>query len=162
MNWFIDCITKNYANFNGRARRQEYWMFTLFNFLLNLALTIVCMILVSISNSLMPVLNIISYIVWIALLVPGLAVAVRRLHDTGRSGWWLLIAIVPLIGTIVWSSHAQTQHQVATNTVKTLKVYNLLITLSLNVVRLDDSQSDFLFYQILSPSKYSTGISITF
>ncbi|MCO6538237.1 MAG: DUF805 domain-containing protein [Gilliamella sp.] len=101
MNWFIDCITKNYANFNGRARRQEYWMFTLFNFLLNLALTIVGMILVSISSSLVSVINIISFVAWAALFIPSLAVAVRRLHDTDRSGWWVLIALVPLIGAIV-------------------------------------------------------------
>ncbi|MCO6547782.1 MAG: DUF805 domain-containing protein [Gilliamella sp.] len=101
MNWFIDCITKNYANFNGRARRKEYWMFTLFNFLLNLALTIVGMILVSISSSLVSVINIISFVAWAALFIPSLAVAVRRLHDTDRSGWWVLIALVPLIGAIV-------------------------------------------------------------
>lgn len=101
MNWFIDCITKNYANFNGRARRQEYWMFTLFNFLLNLALTIVGMILASISSSLVSVINIISFVAWAALFIPSLAVAVRRLHDTDRSGWWVLIALVPLIGAIV-------------------------------------------------------------
>ncbi|KDN10761.1 DUF805 domain-containing protein [Gilliamella sp. Imp1-1] len=101
MNWFIDCITKNYANFNGRARRQEYWMFILFNFLLNLALTIVSMILISISTSLVSVTNIISFVAWAALFIPSLAVAVRRLHDTDRSGWWILIALVPLIGAIV-------------------------------------------------------------
>ncbi|SCB77344.1 DUF805 domain-containing protein [Gilliamella intestini] len=101
MNWFISCITQNYANFNGRARRQEYWMFTLFGFLLNLALSIVGVILISISTSLVSVTNIISFVVWAALFLPSLAVAVRRLHDTDRSGWWVLIALVPLIGAIV-------------------------------------------------------------
>ncbi|MWN91089.1 DUF805 domain-containing protein [Gilliamella sp. Pra-s65] len=101
MNWFISCITQNYANFNGRARRQEYWMFFLFNFLLNLALIIVNMILVSISTSLMPVANIITFVASVALFIPGLAVLVRRLHDIDKSGWWLLIVIIPLIGSIV-------------------------------------------------------------
>lgn len=101
MNWFISCITQNYANFNGRARRQEYWMFTLFSFLLNLALSIVGVILISISTSLVSVTNIISFVAWAALFLPSLAVAVRRLHDTDRSGWWVLIALVPLIGAIV-------------------------------------------------------------
>ncbi|OCG61711.1 DUF805 domain-containing protein [Gilliamella sp. GillExp13] len=101
MNWFISCITQNYANFNGRARRQEYWMFTLFSFLLNLALSIVGAILISISTSLVSVTNIISFVAWAALFLPSLAVAVRRLHDTDRSGWWVLIVLVPLIGAIV-------------------------------------------------------------
>ncbi|MWP49803.1 MULTISPECIES: DUF805 domain-containing protein [unclassified Gilliamella] len=101
MNWFISCIKQNYTNFNGRARRQEYWMFMLFSFLLNIALSIVSVILVSISTSLVSVTNIISFVVWAALFLPSLAVTVRRLHDTDRSGWWALVALVPFIGAIV-------------------------------------------------------------
>ena len=75
------CFSK-YATFEGRASRSEYWYFALFSFILGL----------------IPVVN---YIAALALLIPGLAVAVRRLHDTGRSGWWYLICLVPIVGQIM-------------------------------------------------------------
>jgi uncharacterized membrane protein YhaH (DUF805 family) len=86
------CLMTKYADFSGRARRSEYWYFSLFS------------ILVSIPTSLIAGaihLSIISFLVSLALLVPGLAVGVRRLHDTGRSGWWLLLILIPLVGAIV-------------------------------------------------------------
>ncbi|OCG41442.1 aminopeptidase [Gilliamella sp. Fer2-1] len=102
MNWFIDCITKNYANFNGRARRKEYWMYFLFNLLLvGIALNLITVILGSISHSLLSVMTFVQFIVSIALVIPGLAVTVRRLHDIDKSGWWILIGVIPLIGAIV-------------------------------------------------------------
>ncbi|MFC8695950.1 DUF805 domain-containing protein [Streptomyces parvus] len=91
MNWYL-AVLKNYAGFSGRARRKEYWMFTLINFVISLVLTII--------GSAIGV-EFISYIYSVAVIIPALAVAVRRLHDTGRSGWWLLIALVPLVGAIV-------------------------------------------------------------
>lgn len=91
MNWYL-AVLKNYAGFSGRARRKEYWMFTLISFVISLVLTII--------GSAIGV-EFISYIYSIGVLIPTLAVAVRRLHDTGRSGWWLLIALVPLVGAIV-------------------------------------------------------------
>jgi uncharacterized membrane protein YhaH (DUF805 family) len=101
MNWFIDCITKNYANFNGRARRKEYWMYVLFNCLLGIVLNFIALIFGSISHSLLSVMVFVQCIISLALIIPGLAVTVRRLHDINKSGWWILIGLIPLIGAIV-------------------------------------------------------------
>ena len=92
MNWYLGCW-KKYAEFSGRARRQEYWMFFLFNILASIALGVVDRILGT-SGSLGGLYS-------LAVLIPSLAVAARRLHDTDRSGWWQLIALIPLIGFIV-------------------------------------------------------------
>ncbi|MCH8266386.1 MAG: DUF805 domain-containing protein [Acidobacteria bacterium] len=92
MNWYIG-VLKKYAVFSGRARRKEYWMFLLFHIIIIFALSIIEGIVG--SN---PVLTILYML---AVLLPGLAVTVRRLHDTGKSGWWLLIGIVPLIGIVI-------------------------------------------------------------
>jgi uncharacterized membrane protein YhaH (DUF805 family) len=89
---------RRYADFAGRSRRREYWMFTLINlvgfFTLSFGLTLVFGVGSGIANTL-------PLLFWLALLIPGLAVAVRRLHDTDRSGWWFLLVFVPLIGGIV-------------------------------------------------------------
>ncbi len=91
MNYYI-AVLKNYAGFSGRARRAEYWQFVLFNAIALIACIVIDLALKS------PIL----YFVYVlAVLVPSLAVAVRRLHDTDRSGWWLLIALVPVVGGIV-------------------------------------------------------------
>ncbi|OCG18375.1 MULTISPECIES: DUF805 domain-containing protein [unclassified Gilliamella] len=97
MNWFIDCITKNYANFNGRARRKEYWMFILFDFLFNIIADLIFGNFGEIGDSPIRIIH----IIWLAMLLPYLSVTVRRLHDTDRSGWWLLIGFIPLIGSII-------------------------------------------------------------
>ncbi|UIX31812.1 DUF805 domain-containing protein [Streptomyces sp. GQFP] len=90
MNYFLD-VLKKYAVFSGRARRKEYWMFVLFSVIISIALTIVD------SFIGFPIL---SAVFSLGLLVPSLAVCVRRLHDTGRSAWWLLFGFVPLVGSI--------------------------------------------------------------
>jgi uncharacterized membrane protein YhaH (DUF805 family) len=92
MNWYLQVLQK-YAEFNGRARRTEYWMFVLFNFIASAVLGVVGRIVH------LPVL--LSALYSLAVLIPSLAVSVRRLHDTDRSGWWLLVALVPVIGIIV-------------------------------------------------------------
>jgi uncharacterized membrane protein YhaH (DUF805 family) len=97
MNWYLK-VLKQYADFSGRARRKEYWMFVLFNMIF----TIVAMIL---DNVLGIAMEGIGYgpiygLYVLAMLIPGLAVAVRRLHDVGKSGWIILIALIPLIGAI--------------------------------------------------------------
>ncbi|MGP4009503.1 DUF805 domain-containing protein [Streptomyces sp. 4N124] len=92
MNWFVE-VLKKYAVFSGRARRKEYWMFTLIYTVIAIVLTVVDMAVIG-SNVLVPILT-------VALFLPALGVAVRRLHDTGRTGWWVLISIVPLVGLIV-------------------------------------------------------------
>ncbi len=92
MNWFM-AVVKKYAVFNGRARRKEYWMFVLFYILIAIGLAIV--------ESLVGSPGILGLILSLGLLVPSLAVSIRRLHDTERSGWWILIGFVPLVGFIV-------------------------------------------------------------
>jgi len=98
MNWYLQAL-KNYANFGGRARRKEYWYFTLFNFIIAFLLGFIDGILGSFSPE--AGMGLLGGLYTLAILIPGLAVSVRRLHDTERSGWWLLIALVPLIGAIV-------------------------------------------------------------
>jgi len=99
--YYIDTIKKRYADFDGRARRSEYWYFQLFNFLIYVGLLIISGILGYIE----PLLSFIGiglfYLLAIGLLVPSIALAVRRLHDTGKSGWMYLIALIPLAGPII-------------------------------------------------------------
>lgn len=99
MNYFIDCLTKKYACFSGRARRQEYWMFVLFNFIAGIIIGVIAGVLVSVTN--VTAFAYLGSIYNLAVLIPGFAVHFRRLHDTGRSGWWWLLAFIPIIGWIV-------------------------------------------------------------
>ncbi|MFB5268230.1 DUF805 domain-containing protein [Paenibacillus enshidis] len=92
MNWYVS-VLKNYVGFQGRARREEYWMFVLFNF----GVTIV----LSVLEALLGIGQVLTTIYGLAVLLPSLAVGARRLHDTGRSGWWLLLNLIPLIGSII-------------------------------------------------------------
>lgn len=97
MQWYLEVLRK-YAVFSGRARRMEYWMFVLVNFLIGVALGLIEGLLGIAPDTDESVLGLIYSL---AVAIPTLAVGVRRLHDTGRSGWWLLIAFVPLIGALV-------------------------------------------------------------
>lgn len=92
MNWYIQAFQK-YAEFNGRARRSEYWYFTLFNLLITLLLLFI--------DSEIGSYGILTIGYYLATIIPSLAVCVRRLHDTNHSGWSLLIGLVPVIGSIV-------------------------------------------------------------
>lgn len=98
MHWYFEVLRK-YAEFGGRARRREYWFFVLFNALIGLALAVVDE--VSGLNEATKDLSPLNTLYALAVLIPGLAVFVRRLHDIGKSGWWFLIAFVPLIGAII-------------------------------------------------------------
>ncbi|WP_112466707.1 DUF805 domain-containing protein [Streptomyces triticisoli] len=91
MNWYLE-VLKKYAVFSGRARRKEYWMFILFN-------SIVSIVLFVIGQAID--VEILSSLYSLAVLLPSLGVTIRRLHDTNRSGWWILIGLVPLAGFIV-------------------------------------------------------------
>lgn len=101
MNWYLKVLRDNYANFEGRARRTEYWMFQLFNIIALIVLEVVMGIFTAISPKIGMLFGVLVVIYALGLIVPSLAVATRRLHDTGRSGWWQLIALVPLVGGII-------------------------------------------------------------
>tara|TARA_B100000768_G_scaffold112794_1_gene104442 strand:+ start:96 stop:467 length:372 start_codon:yes stop_codon:yes gene_type:complete len=97
MNWYLKALNQ-YADFNGRARRKEYWMFFLFNMVFA-ALASLIDIAAGTAN-LDSGSGLFQGIYSLAVLIPGLAVGVRRLHDVGKSGWMLLIALIPIIGAI--------------------------------------------------------------
>lgn len=101
MNWYLKVIKDNYANFEGRARRQEYWMFVLINLLISLILYIPLIIGVSMENdTIILISGILLTIYVLATLIPSIAVVVRRLHDQDKSGTWYFIAFIPFIGGI--------------------------------------------------------------
>lgn len=99
MNYYIDCITQKYCCFSGRARRKEYWMFVLFNVLAYLVIAVGGAVLAGVTN--IRAFAILGNIYNLAVLLPGLGVLFRRLHDIGKSGWWWLIGLIPLVGPIV-------------------------------------------------------------
>jgi len=88
-------LINKYCCFSGRAARSEYWWFYLFTFLIGLALEFI-------MNMSGTVGSILSYLVCLALILPQLGVGVRRMHDIGKSGWWILINLIPLVGWILW------------------------------------------------------------
>jgi uncharacterized membrane protein YhaH (DUF805 family) len=98
MNWYLK-VLKQYADFTGRARRTEYWMFFLFNFLFAIAATILDNL---VGTAIDNVGYGLFYIVYaLATFIPGIAVCVRRLHDVGKSGAYIFIAFIPLVGAIL-------------------------------------------------------------
>lgn len=101
MNWFVE-VLKKYAVFSGRARRKEYWMFTLISSLIYLGLVILGLAM----DTEVP-----EIVFAVAIFLPSLAVSVRRLHDTGRSGWWVLIGLVPCVGSIIMIIFMATEGQ---------------------------------------------------
>ncbi len=103
MEWYIK-VLKNYANFEGRARRKEYWMFTLINVIIYIAFMILMSIIgviFELGVTILTLSPVISGLYTLAILVPSLAVSVRRLHDIGKSGWFILISFIPIVGTII-------------------------------------------------------------
>ncbi|MBD0830596.1 DUF805 domain-containing protein [Aestuariibaculum sediminum] len=95
MKWYLKVVKENYANFNGRARRKEYWMFVLFNMLFTYAIAFLSGLLVTLTDNV--ALAFIYVIYLLAVFIPSLAVGVRRMHDVGKSGWYLLIPIYSFI-----------------------------------------------------------------
>jgi uncharacterized membrane protein YhaH (DUF805 family) len=92
----IRSVLNQYAGFTGRARRSEYWYWTLFYIILSI---IASMLDRAVFNTTYG--SWFSAIVGLGLLIPSLAVAVRRLHDTSRSGWWILLGLIPVVGAII-------------------------------------------------------------
>jgi len=88
-------VIKQYAVFTGRAGRKEFWMFALANFIIGIIFSILMKI---------PILGILVWIVYLlfglAILIPSIAVGIRRLHDTNRTGWLMLLCLVPVVGAI--------------------------------------------------------------
>ena len=92
MEWYLK-VLKNYAGFEGRAQRKEYWMFILINMVISIILSVI--------ERMADIGTIISGLYSLAVLLPTIAVTARRLHDTGRSGWMQLIGLIPLVGWII-------------------------------------------------------------
>jgi uncharacterized membrane protein YhaH (DUF805 family) len=90
--WYVKPFEK-FIEFSGRSRRKEFWTFVL----VNLGITI----LLNVLEGIIGLFGIIATLFSLAILIPSIAVGVRRLHDTGRTGWWLLLSFIPLIGLIV-------------------------------------------------------------
>ncbi len=88
-------LTVNYCNFEGRASRSEYWWFFLFNFIAGLVIGAVFVWSETLEY-------LVSGLFSLAMLLPGLGLSVRRLHDSGRSGWWIFINVIPFIGQLIY------------------------------------------------------------
>ena len=102
MEIFLSVLKNKYADFNGRARRQEYWNYVLFLFLFIMAAYVIMFVGIAMESALISGLGtVILVVVALGTFIPSLAVAVRRLHDTNRSGWFYLIGLIPLIGGIL-------------------------------------------------------------
>lgn len=96
MGWFLNCITYDFFNFRDRASRAEYWWFTVWSFLTACALGIVSIMLdFKISDGMLKVIS----AIW---AIPELAVTVRRLHDSSKSGWWVLLLFIPPLGIMIF------------------------------------------------------------
>ena len=98
MNWYLEVLRK-YAVFSGRARRMEYWMFFLFNLIISFLLGVVDGVLGTFSPE--SGVGLLGGLYSLAILIPSIAVTIRRLHDSGRTGWWFLLIFIPLIGALV-------------------------------------------------------------
>ncbi|MDA3864777.1 MAG: DUF805 domain-containing protein [Deltaproteobacteria bacterium] len=93
MDWYLKVLNK-YAVFEGRARRKEYWMFVLFNIIISFVISLL-------EQMAGMQISVLSLLYSIFILIPGLAVSVRRLHDTNKSGWFILLSLIPIAGFII-------------------------------------------------------------
>ena len=98
MDWYLKCL-KQFANFSGRARRKEYWMFVLFNLIFYIVLVFLDVALGWWSQEIGA--GVLGTIYGLAVVIPGLAVSVRRLHDIGKSGWNLFWSLIPIVGPVL-------------------------------------------------------------
>jgi len=106
--YFVDTLKNRYAKFDGRARRSEYWYFQLFYMIFLIGILFVSILMVGGIErldegngfALLPFSLLIIF--FLGMFIPSLALSVRRLHDTGKSGWWLLLSIIPLVSSIGW------------------------------------------------------------
>ncbi len=96
-NNFLNVVQNNYVNFNGRARRKEYWQYIAVYIVLTIIVSIIAQILGVIGTVGAMIGGLLSAVLGLGLLLPSLGVAVRRLHDTNKSGWFLLLGLIPLV-----------------------------------------------------------------
>jgi len=103
--YFLEPITRHYVDFSGRASRSQYWYFVLYYFLISLLLAFIDILVINPMLGATPEQaaqgGFLQMIFGLALFLPYLGIGVRRLHDIGRSGWWLLLSFIPLIGVLV-------------------------------------------------------------
>lgn len=99
MEWFLDAFKYKYADFSGRARRNEYWMFMLFHVLIIFLLAFLSSTMVDFGWANIGAFGLIIY--FLMSFIPALAMTIRRLHDTGKSGWFYLLACIPYVGGII-------------------------------------------------------------
>ena len=103
--YFLDVVKNNYANFNGRATRSQYWYFVLFYLLISIVLSLIDLYAINPALGMTPEEaasgGILSVVFALAMLLPQIGLGIRRLHDTGKSGWWYLIIVIPLIGALI-------------------------------------------------------------
>jgi uncharacterized membrane protein YhaH (DUF805 family) len=112
LNWYLE-VLKKYTVFDGRAGRPEYWYFVLFNFIAGIVLGIADSLLGTFSSGAR--IGLLGGIYSLAVLCPSIGVGIRRLHDIGRSGWWLLIGLIPLVGWIILIIWAATESDTGAN-----------------------------------------------
>lgn len=99
MEWYLKVLKQHYADFGGRARRQEYWMFVLINMIIGF-LIMAGSGAAAYATGVGSIASL-SFLYQLAVFIPGIAVSVRRMHDIGKSGWMLLVGLVPLIGVLI-------------------------------------------------------------
>jgi len=100
--WYLKAVRDNYANFNGRATRPEYWYFFLANFIIGFVIGLIA--------GVVPVVMYVSYLYSLAVLVPSIAVAVRRMHDIGKSGWFILVPILNIVLLATEGQHGPNEY----------------------------------------------------
>jgi len=99
MEWYLKVVRDNYSNFEGRARRQEYWMFTLFHVIILFILALIGGMVSGFSDSTFGFVPIGIYL--LGTIIPSIAVTVRRLHDINKSGWFYLVGMIPYVGGFI-------------------------------------------------------------
>ena len=100
MHWYLD-VLRNYATFSGRAQRAEYWTFTLINTFIYVALFILDVVAGTAGEDAAAGLGVISMLYCLAVFLPCLALLIRRLHDTNKSGWWFWLSLIPFVGGLI-------------------------------------------------------------
>ena len=104
--YYLNIITKKFSDFKGRARRKEYWMYSLFQGVIGFSLYLISFIfftnILNYSNEKGLYSSLLLFVIFLMLhFIPNIAITVRRLHDTGKSGWWYLLSLIPYIGPFI-------------------------------------------------------------